>query len=465
MKTPRRDFLRAGLAAAAFGAARRGWAERLPRSAGDGGGLLSGWDQVPGILAKIVPPQFPDIDFLVTDYGAIGDGKSDCAPGIRAAIEACHEAGGGRVVIPAGNWLSNGPVHLLSNVNLYLESDAVLTFGTEAKHYLPVQPVRWQGIRCYNYSPLIYAYQQENIAVTGSGKIDAQGTPVWSAWINLQTPAWTLLQQQAADGVPIEQRVFGAGHYLRPTTLDFYECNNILVQGITIADSPFWTMHPTFCTNVTIQEVTVTQGAPNDDGCDPDSCTDVWIAGCTFSTVDDNISIKAGENPDAQGLPGCTNIVVQNCNCIYSDWSSLTVGTNIGGGVGNVFMENCTIGRTRNAHYLKAHGNWAGSVENVYFRNNQIEQCYTVLAIQPDAYMDPGSFGPPAIDNINMQSVTCEQATEEAFILMGDPRLPIFEVSIANVAIRSAKYVGTATNVDGLSAEGITVAGKPVTIG
>lgn len=464
MKTQRRDFLRAGVAAALYGAAGHGWTQEPEDDARADASTVSGWGLVPGILAKIVPPQFQDMDFLITNYGASSGHGTDCAPAIKAAIQACHNSGGGRVIVPAGNWLSNGPVHLLSDVNLYLEDGAVLTFGTTPKDYLPVQLVRWQGIRCYNYSPLIYAYKQENIAVTGSGRINCQGTPVWSKWKKLQKTDWALLQKQAEDGVPLKDRVYGAGHYLRPSALDLYECKNILIQGITIADSPFWTIHPTFCTNVTVLEVTVTQGAPNDDGCDPDSCKDVWIAGCSFSTVDDNISIKAGENPDAVGLPGCENIVVQNCDCVYSDWSSLTLGTNVGSTIRNVFMEGCTVGRTRNAHFIKAHQNWGGGVQNVYFRNNKIGTCDSVISLEPDVDSEAGTMGPPAFANINLHNVTCDQVVDVAFFLIGDPRLPIDGVALSNIAIKNVSRISAIKNVSGFSATGITANGKPVTV-
>src|ERR1700722_13596305 len=220
MPIRRRDFLRAGLVAAAYGAAARGWAETSvgqvagPTASGNQTGqtdpTATGWAQVPGILAQIVPPIFPDRDFPITDYGA-ASAPADSAPAFAAAIEACNDAGGGRVVIPAGQWLCNGPIRLQSNVNLYSESGASVVFGTDPVDYLPVQLVRWQGVRCYNYSPLIHAHQQTNIAVTGSGVFNGQGYPVWNLWVKKQKADWLLLQQMAQRGVPLEKRVFGDG--------------------------------------------------------------------------------------------------------------------------------------------------------------------------------------------------------------------------------------------------------------
>ncbi|MGB6688427.1 MAG: glycoside hydrolase family 28 protein [Terracidiphilus sp.] len=459
----RRDFLRTGLAAATVGAGGRIWGRQIGDRRPTSAPPVSGWAQLPAILASIVPPQFPDRDFVITDYGAPTHFGADCNPALNAAIQACHDAGGGRVVVPAGAWLSNGPIRLLSHVNLYLEAGATIIFGTDPKHYLPVQLVRWQGVRCYNYSPLIHAYQQRDIAITGSGTINGRGL-IWNAWTNKQGPDWRSLQKMAQDLVPVEDRVFGAGHYLRPALFEPYDCANILVQGVTLVGSPFWTIHPTFCSNVTIQEVTVHSGAQNDDGCDPDSCLNVLIEGCNFSTVDDNVSIKAGLNPDAQGLPGCENIVIQGCNCLRSTWSGLTIGSGVGGFVRNVFIENCTVDRCLSAHFIKGEANSGGGVENVYIRSNRVLACDSLLTLQPDSYANPGTMGPPLFSNINMQDVTCNRALGPAFVFAGDPSLPIEDVNLSSVVIEKTVKAASISNTLDLTATDIVVNGQPVDI-
>jgi polygalacturonase len=462
MGTPRRDFLKAALATAALATCRRSWAQQ----AGNGSAPeeITGWAQLPAILASIVPPQFPARDFVITGFGASPGGVEDCWHALAAAIQDCHQAGGGRVVVPAGNWLSNGPIHLLSNVNLFLEEGANIEFGTDPENYLPVVLVRWAGTRCYNYSPLVYAYQQTNIAITGSGTLYGRGT-VWNQWTAKQGPDVTLLQYMALDGVPVEDRIFGPGHYLRPTMFEPYDCQNILVQGVTLRGSPFWTMHPTFCTNVTIQNVTVFPGAESDDGCDPDSCQNVLVTGCNFTTEDDNVSIKAGSLPDAAGLPACENIVIQDCNCLQSSWGGLTLGSNTGGFIRNVFIENCTVSNCLNAHYLKSHANLGGGIENVYIRSNHVLTCHNLLYVAPDAYDEAGIYGPPVFVNIHMQDVTCGHATDCAFVIEGDPRQPIEGVNLGNIAIKATRLVDQVAATDGLVATGITVDGSPVNVG
>jgi polygalacturonase len=461
---PRRDFLRAGLAAAAYGACGSSWGGQFAGSLPMSSQADLGWSQVPSILAGIIPPKFPDRDFLITDYGASDKNGRNSAPGINAAVQACYRAGGGRVVFPAGRWLSNGPIRLLSHVNLFLEKDATITFGTDPKDYLPLQLVRWQGVRCYNYSPLIYALKQKDIAITGSGTLNGQGQPDWNDWTDKQHPDYLLLEEAARKGVPLEDRIFGPGYHLRPTFFDAYRCENVLVEGVTFEGSPFWTMHPTFCSNVTIRDVTVQPGAENDDGCDPDSCQNVLITGCKFSTVDDNISIKAGLNPDAIGLPTCENIVIQHCDLQHSDWSGLTIGTQIGGFVNNVFIENCTVQECINAHFIKGHANWGGGVENVYIRANEVLRCESVLNLLPDADDEAGKMGPPIFSNIQVQDLVCNRFNAVAFAFTGDPRLPIDGVNLQGIDLNSDGRLDEISNVVHLSAGYIYQNGLPVKI-
>ena len=204
-----------------------------------------GWDAYSEIVKRISPPAFPQKDFPVTKFGAVGDGKTDCSNAFKKAIEKCHSEGGGKVVVPKGVYLT-GPLRLLTNVNLYLSKEAVIKFSTDPQKYLPVVYVRWEGVECMNYSPLIYAYEQENIAVTGEGTLDGQGSNEnWWSWkgnkdINKpnQKEARTKLNQMGEKSVPVTERIFGEGSYLRPNFFEPYRCKNVLVQGVIFKNSP-----------------------------------------------------------------------------------------------------------------------------------------------------------------------------------------------------------------------------------
>jgi len=256
------------------------------------------WAAVPEILARIKPPQFPPRDFLITKYGA-RDGK-DASAAITKAIAACAKAGGGRVVVPKGDYLT-GPIRLQSHIDLHLETGATLRFTQDPARY-PLALTRFEGVELMNYSPLISALDCEDIAITGEGTLDGQADE--QHWWNWKPPEG--LQPQAADRkalfkqnedqVPAAQRVYGPGHFLRPTFVEANRCKNVLIEGVTIRNAPFWALHPTLCTNVTVRRVTIMSRGPNNDGCDPESCRDVLIEDCVFETGDDCIALKSGRN-------------------------------------------------------------------------------------------------------------------------------------------------------------------------
>ena len=246
------------------------------------------WQQLPAILARIKPPVFPNRDFDITKFGAVGDNKTDCTEAFRKAITSCNSSGGGRVVVPAGQFLT-GAIHLKSNVNLHLTSDASIKFSRDPRQYLPLVFTRWEGTELMNYSPFIYAFEQENIAITGEGTIDGQADcEHWWPWTGRKNCGWNpgdpnaakarnLLHEMGENGTPVSERKFGEGFYLRPQFIQPYRCKNVLIEGVTVKNSPMWQVNPVLCTNVTVHKLTITSSGPNTDGCDPESCTDVLI--------------------------------------------------------------------------------------------------------------------------------------------------------------------------------------------
>ncbi|HEY3510889.1 glycoside hydrolase family 28 protein [Kribbella sp. NPDC051137] len=298
------------------------------------------------VRSRIRPPRFRDAWFPITQYGATPD---DATAGIAAAVAACHQAGGGHVVVPAGVW-HTGAIDLLSYVDLHLEEGATLRFSTDPAAYLPVVRTRWQSVEVYNYSPLIRAEGQTDIGITGNGVLDGAGDNEhwwyligsgqygWHSGLPNQRADWAELERMNDEQVPVEQRVFGAGHYLRPSFVQPFRCTNVLIEGVTIKDSPMWTIHPLECRNVTVQGVTVDNLGPNGDGCDPESCTDVLIRDCTFRTHDDCIAIKSGRDADGRrlGLPS-RGVIVEDCT-FFSGGAAVAVGSEMSGGVEDVFV-------------------------------------------------------------------------------------------------------------------------------
>jgi hypothetical protein len=395
------------------------------------------WADVPSILAQIALPTIPAREFSVGEYGAVADGVTDCRAAITAAIEACAAAGGGHVVFGAGKYLVKGPLHLKSNVDLHLVKGAILRFGGTPEDYLPPVLVRWEGTRCYNYSPLIYAYQQKNIAISGWGTIDGQGDKFWYLWKLVHDPDKAVLRKMGQEQVPVEERVFGAGHFLRPTLIEFYECENILIDRVTVKNSPFWTIHPVLCNNVTIRKVTVQRGKSNDDGCNPESSRNVLIDNCTFYTQDDNIAIKAGRDNDGweeNGGRPTENVIIRNCN-FRGETGALTIGSEMSGGVRNIFAEDCTMDTIGRPFYIKSNTDRGGMVEDLHYRNIKINHATdAVMLIQLDYKGASGGKYPATFRNFYFEDITCGSAAT-GFRITGLPAKMVDSIFMNRVAI------------------------------
>ncbi|MGZ8379716.1 MAG: glycoside hydrolase family 28 protein, partial [Gemmatirosa sp.] len=376
-----------------------------PRASASASGA-TGWDLVPEILGRIVPPTFAARDFDVTQYGAVGDGRTDCTAAIRRAIDACHAAGGGRVVVPAGRFLT-GPVHLRSNVNLHVRKDATLAFSQDPRAYLPAVLTRWEGMELMGYSPLVYAFEQTNVAVTGEGTLDGQAdTTHWWPWkggkedgwregMPTQKPERDRLMAMVEAGTPVAQRVFAEDSKLRPQFIQPYRCRNVLIEGVTILRSPMWEIHPVLCTNVTVRGVRIETHGPNNDGCDPESCRDVLIEDCYFDTGDDCIAIKSGRNADGRriGVPS-ENIVIRNCR-MKDGHGGVTIGSEISGGVRNVFAERCQMDSPNLDRALRFKNNAmrGGVLEHVYMRDVTVGTVADAV-LSVDLYYEEGQQGP-----------------------------------------------------------------------
>jgi polygalacturonase len=402
------------------------------------------WDDVPAILARISPPDFPAREFDVTAFGAKGDGTTNSLPAIQAAIAACVAAGGGHVVVPAGTFLLNGPVHLQSNIDLHLAEGATLMFSGKPEHFLPVVLTRWEGVILYNYSPMIYARGAENIAITGSGVIDANARREFRGWAmgisKLQYPAQERSRQMGAVGTPVADRKFGEGSFLRPSMIQPYECRNVLIEGVTFKDSPFWVIHPVFCTNVTVRGVTVDSLLINNDGCDPDSCTDVLIENCRFRTGDDGVALKAGRDADAWRDGRMTqNVIIRNC-VFQSEINALCIGSEMSAGVRHVFMEDCRVEEGESCIYFKSNADRGGFIENVRVRRVQIGQSRAgVVRFETNYHSYRGGNAPTAYRDFVIEEVNCADANNYAVFAEGTSESPIEEVLLRNVRVSRAR--------------------------
>ncbi len=394
--------------------------------------------ETPFDMPQLARPDFPPRAFDIRGFGAVDDGETLNTRAIARAIAACAASGGGHVVVPRGVWLT-GPIHLKSNVDLHLVQGAELRFSQRFEDYLPVVLIQRGGVRCYNYSPLVYARDCENVAVTGPGLLNGRGQLWWPWHRNQPGMAWLL--GAAAREAPVEKRVFGKPQDgVRPPFVQFYQCKNVLMEGFTIKDSPSWTIHPVYCENVIIRRVTLrTVGVPNGDGIDPDSCRNVLIEHCDFDNGDDCVVLKAGRNQDAWevGIP-CENVVVRHCT-MKRGHGAFTVGSEMSAGVRNVFVHHLHVDGTDRAVYLKSKPGRGGVVENIWVRDIDIERTRAhaiLLSLQYAGAKDTNNVRLPAFRNVHIKNVRCRK-TARAIGIDGLEQSPIENVTLENLDITS----------------------------
>jgi len=420
-----------------------------------------GWSQVPLILSRIKAPTFPDRDFKITDYGAVAGGQADSTGAISKAIAACHAAGGGRVIIPPGTFLT-GAIHLKSNVNLHIAEGATLKFDPDPAKYLPVVFTRFEGTECMNYSPLIYAFEQENIAVTGKGVLDGSASAEnWWSWKRSEKGAASIrrLLDFNDQGVPVEQRVFGEGYHLRPNFIQPYRSRNVLIEGVTINNSPMWEIHPVLCSNVTVRGVTIVTHGPNNDGCNPESSRDVLIEDCLFDTGDDCIAIKSGRNNDGRRVATPSeNIIVRN-STMKDGHGGVVMGSEVSGGVRNVFVENCKMDSPNldRALRFKSNALRGGLIENIYMRNVEIGRVAEAI-LTVDFLYETGPKGPhrPVVRNVSIENVRSASSPRVMWIA-GFPGAIIDNISFTDCVFRGVESSETVQNAGSILFKNVTI--------
>lgn len=430
------------------------------------------WDKVADITAAIQVPEFPDSDFSILDYGA-KEGEEDALPAIRDAITACNDAGGGRVLIPAGTYTVGGPIHLKSNVNLHLAEGATLLFSTNPSDYLPLVLTRWEGMECMNYSPLIYAYGEENIAITGKGVLDGQASiDNWWPWCGKEVYGWQKGMPSQRDSanrpelsrmntaeLPAAERVFGEGHYLRPNFIQPYNCKNILIENVTIKNSPMWVMHPVLSENITIRGVRVISHGPNSDGCDPEACRNVLIEDCYFDTGDDCIALKSGRNQDGRKIGrAIENVVIRNCE-MKDGHGGVVIGSEVSGGARNIFAENCIMDspNLERAIRVKTNKSRGGVIEDLYFRNIEVGEVKEAVVRINMLYAHDGEpdIHIPTIRNIFIENVNSKRS-EYGIMLDGyDESNKISDIFIENCTFNGIEKGNRVRHTEGLNLKGV----------
>ena len=462
----RRTFLVSGSLAAlvwASGCARTTTGIRPIRSGQVEPWLADDWTQADRIVAAIAPPRIPKRRIAIASHGA-AQGMPDARPAIQAAIEAAAAAGGGQIVIPKGLWLCDGPLHLRTRTELHLADGAMLRFLGNAESYLPAVLTRWEGTEVYSYSPMIFAAEVSDVAITGKGTIDGQGEANFLPWRAGQEPIKAVLRDMGRDSVPLSERPFVGERRLRPHFVQFFRCQRVLVEGVTLRDSPFWMVHPVYCQDVTVRGITCISRHINSDGVDPDSSQRVLIEDCHFEVGDDGVSIKSGRDQDGWRVGiASEDIVIRNCFYSGKTGGAVAIGSEMSGGVRNVWIENWRLPLSNHALYFKANLDRGGLIEDIHIRNIAIGETDAAIIFTNDYHSYRGGNFPPRFEKMWISNVRVQKA-KYGLAIQGHKTAPVRQIHIANMQVASAGTPFELIHGEDLTLTNVVMNGRAVTL-
>ncbi|MBK8946313.1 MAG: glycoside hydrolase family 28 protein [Ignavibacteriae bacterium] len=433
------------------------------------------WNYANEIISQIEIPKFPKKNYNVIEFGAKSDLLFDSKLAIQNAIDKCNENGGGKVIIPEGKYFCAGSIFIKSDVNLHLEKDSEIIFSTNSRDYLPLVLSRWEGVELYNYSALIYAKDQKNIAITGEGILNGNSNNKnWWWWkgkkeygfkdgmpSQLDSLNRPLLLKMNNKNINLEQRIFGEGKYLRPNFLQTINCKDILIENVTFLDSPMWFLNPVLSENITVRGITVKGKGPNNDGLDPESCKNVLIENCDFDTGDDCIAIKSGRNNDGRriNIPS-ENIVIRNCK-MKDGHGGIVIGSEISGGCKNIFVENCKMDspNLERALRLKTNKFRGGIIENIFMKDCTIGEVFEAvvkLNLKYDEKTESGDIHFPIVKNIFIENINSKKS-KYAFYFDGLEQSQIENIYIKNSNLNGVSEKSILNNVKNISMENVFI--------
>ena len=427
--------------------------------------------KTPFEMPQLKRPSFPDLTFDIRDYGAVqckweDDEKHKSTEAIHKAITACHESGGGKVLIPEGDWLT-GAIHLKSNVNLHVAEGAIVHFSNDLEDYLPVVHVRCEGVEAYNYSPLIYAPFVENIAITGRGTLHGHGR-WWWRWARNNNRG----NRIEASKVPLKERRYGKGggrEGMRPTFIVPWKAKNILIEGITLEESPMWNVHPVYSENIIVRGITVhSLESPNGDGIVPDSCKNVLIEYNHLETGDDAVVIKSGLNEDGLQIGiASENIVGRNFTArdVRTGSGGIVFGSETSGGIRNIYVHDAYFdGCDRGIRFKTTRGR-GNVIENIYIEKVEMKNI-EAQAINFNSYYERGATGKsPLFRNVYINNIRVNGA-HTAIEMIGLPEKWLENINVKNAVFENVANGAVAHRVKELTLEDVSIKsnGRPIAL-
>ena len=396
-------------------------------------------------MPAITIPQFAARDFAITDFGAKEGVKATEA--FAASMSECEKAGGGRVFVPKGKWLT-GAVHFRNNCNLHLAEGATLEFTDDPVDYLPVVNTSWEGVECMSLSPLLYAYGVTNVAITGKGTI-APRMDFWRTWF-VRSPehmkATEMLYHWCSTNAAMSLRDVTAikGSNVRPHLIQFNRCKGVLLDGFRIRESPFWMIHLYHSENCIVRNLDTCAHGHNNDGVDIEMTRNVLVENCRFDQGDDGIVLKAGRNQDAWRLNRPTeNIVVRNCEFVFAH-TLLGIGSELSGGIRNVWMHHCRLATAVNLLYTKTNRRRGGFVKNIFFEDIESDNVRSaVIGMETDVLYQWAKFPdyelrPTEIDGLHVRNVKVN-CSDYAIDIRGAAGSPVRNVELEDVWVGSCR--------------------------
>lgn len=389
--------------------------------------------------------------FSVKDFGAVGDGIHNDSDAFASALSAAANCNG-QVRVPSGTW-SCGPLEITSGIELHLEEGSCIKFIPDFELYTPVQS-RWEGVNCWCMHPCFYVHDTEHVKITGTGVLDGSGQAWWDAAGHkrvFQTAPETKIEKELARLNPGYQFQPGGGggrpcQFLRPPLVQFKDCTDVLLEGVTIMNSPFWTVHPLYSDHIVLRNITIVNpaDAPNTDGIDVDSCTDVLISHCNVDVGDDGIALKSGSGPDGivVGRP-TSKVVVEHCT-VRSAHGGVVLGSETAAGIWNIQATDCLFDGTDRGIRIKTRRGRGGHIHDLEFshlvmKNNlcpiTVNMYYRCGAVNDECFSLgklPVDHDTPHVEHIRISSCRAEGSRASAGFIVGLPESPITDLAITD---------------------------------
>jgi len=383
--------------------------------------------------------------------GADPTGRIKCTILINHLIDSLAGTGGGTLFFPSGTFLT-GPIILKSNITLYLDAGCVVKFSDNFDDYLPMIQSRWEDVRVKNFISQVYAYRCTNIAIRGDGHFDGQGKAWWDFLnkVNSQQKVdakWQeIFRKENRELLARNDYIRSKNNFLRPPMITTYECNNVLIEGVSFSDPPFWTIMPAFSDNITITGITIEnpQDSPNTDGIDPSSCRNVHISNCHISVGDDCIVIKSGRDEDGREANSPSeNITITNCTMLKGH-GGVVIGSEMSGGVARIVISNCIFEGTDRGIRIKTMRGRGGVVDDIRISNvsmyNMLNEGILITLRYQDSEPEPLSVRTPAVNNIHLSSIVIRGA-QRPVAIYGLGERDVSEVSFTDMKIYSQKGI------------------------